>query len=212
MKRLFFILFASVITWQTGSAQSGSDTYLTCNSLSKSNITEGIGRYEDSRDDKNPLYNYRAVMFLMNSDSKDICIWFLHSNLNLTELRKIREPKWYDQLKIIYKPRTFLGTIERAKPIHLEEKLKSFRNNKEAWMWANNLKGKVLYMKNKIKTAEMHRHSGCFYYFYNYRTTTQNRHYGNIIEKNHLFNTVLFFISKYHSPNKIRHISHLQLF
>ena len=146
MKRLFFILFASVITWQTGSAQSGSDTYLTCNSLSKSNITEGIGRYEDSRDDKNPLYNYRAVMFLMNSDSKDICIRFLHSNLNLTELRKIREPKWYDQLKIIYKPRTFLGTIERAKPIHLEEKLKSFRNNKEAWMWANNLKGKVLYM------------------------------------------------------------------
>ena len=146
MKRLFFILFASVITWQTGSAQSGSDTYLTCNSLSKSNITEGIGRYEDSRDDKNPLYNYRAVMFLMNSDSKDICIWFLHSNLNLTELRKIREPKWYDQLKIIYKPRTVLGTIERAKPIHLEEKLKSFRNNKEAWMWANNLKGKVLYM------------------------------------------------------------------
>ena len=61
-------------------------------------------------------------MFLMHSDSKDINIDFIHVNFNLTELRKIREPKWYDQLKIIYKPRTFLSTIERAKPIHLEEK------------------------------------------------------------------------------------------
>ena len=146
MKKLLLILFVNVIAWQTGSAQSGSDTYLTCSSLSRDHITEGIGRFEDPSDDNNPLYNYRAVMFLMNSDSKDISIWFLHSNLNLSELRKIRETKWHDQLKIIYKPRTFLSTIERAKPIHLEEKLKSFRNNKEAWMWANNLKGKVLYM------------------------------------------------------------------
>ena len=146
MKKLHLILFVNVIAWQTGSAQSGSDTYLTCSSLSRDHITEGIGRFEDPSDDNNPLYNYRAVMFLMNSDSKDISIWFLHSNLKLSELRKIRETKWHDQLKIIYKPRTFLSTIERAKPIHLEEKLKSFRNNKEAWMWANNLKGKVLYM------------------------------------------------------------------
>ena len=146
MKKLLLILFVNVIAWQTGSAQSGSDTYLTCSSLSRDHITEGIGRFEDPSDDNNPLYNYRAVMFLMNSDSKDISIWFLHSNLKLSELRKIRETKWHDQLKIIYKPRTFLSTIERAKPIHLEEKLKSFRNNKEAWMWANNLKGKVLYM------------------------------------------------------------------
>ena len=146
MKKLLLILFVNAIVWQTGSAQSGLDTYLTCSSLSKDHIAEGIGRFEDPSDDNNPLYNYRAVMFLMNSDSKDISIWFLHSNLNLSELRKIRETKWHDQLKIIYKPRTFLSTIERAKPIHLEEKLKSFRNNKEAWMWANNLKGKVLYM------------------------------------------------------------------
>lgn len=146
MKKLLFILLVNALAWQTGSAQSGSDIYLTCSSLSKDHITEGIGRFEDPSDDDDPTYNYRAVMFLMHSDSKDINIDFIHVNFNLTELRKIREPKWYDQLKIIYKPRTFLSTIERAKPIHLEEKLKSFRNNKEAWMWANNLKGKVLYI------------------------------------------------------------------
>ena len=83
-------------------------------------------------------------MFLMNSDSKDISIWFLHFNLNLSELRKTRETKWHDQLKIIYKPRTFLSTIERAKPIHLEEKLKPFRTIVRRDV--RNLKGKVLYM------------------------------------------------------------------
>ena len=146
MKKLLFILFVNAIVWQTGSAQSGFDICLIYSSLPRDNITEGIGRFENPRGDNHPVYNYRPITFLIKSKSKDIRIWFSHSNFNLTELRKIREPKWYDQLKIIYKPRTFLSTIERAKPIHLEEKLKSFRNNKEAWMWANNLKGKVLYI------------------------------------------------------------------
>ena len=146
MKKLLLILFVNAIAWQTGPAQSGSDIYLTCSSSTKANVTEGIRRGEDPNDDKNPMYNHRPILFSMRSQSKDIVIWFSYYNLNLTELKKKRIPDWTDQLKIIYKPRTFLSTIERAKPIHLEEKLKSFRNNKEAWMWANNLKGKVLYM------------------------------------------------------------------
>ena len=146
MKKLLLILFVNAIAWQTGPAQSGSDIYLTCSSSTKANVTEGIRRGEDPNDDKNPMYNHRPILFSMRSQSKDIVIWFSYYNLNLTELKKKRIPDWTDQLKIIYKPRTFLSTIERAKPIHLEEKLKSLRNNKEAWMWANNLKGKVLYM------------------------------------------------------------------
>ena len=42
MKKLLFILLVNALAWQTGSAQSGSDIYLTCSSLSKDHIAEGI--------------------------------------------------------------------------------------------------------------------------------------------------------------------------
>ena len=51
MKKLLLILFVNVIAWQTGSAQTKSDLYLICNSLPIDSVTEGVGRYEDIRND-----------------------------------------------------------------------------------------------------------------------------------------------------------------
>ncbi len=82
----------------------------------------------------------------MVSRSKDIRIWFDHYCFNTNERRKIVAIDRTDQLKIIYKPRSFLKTIEQAKPIRLEDRLEAFEINEEAWLWAKTLAGKILYL------------------------------------------------------------------
>ncbi len=116
----------------TGSDKK-SDLYLICNSLPIDSVTEGVGRYEDIRNDNDSIYDHRPISFLMVSRSKDIRIWFDHYCFNTNERRKIVAIDRTDQLKIIYKPRSFLKTIEQAKPIRLEDRL-DFEINEEAWL------------------------------------------------------------------------------
>ena len=61
MKKLLLILFVNVIAWQTGPAQTKSDLYLICNSLPIDSVTEGVGRYEDIRDDNDSIYDHRPL-------------------------------------------------------------------------------------------------------------------------------------------------------
>ena len=157
MKKLLLILFVNVIAWQTGSAQTKSDLYLICNSLPIDSVTEGVGRYEDIRNDNDSIYDHRPISFLMVSRSKDIRIWFDHYCFNTNERRKIVAIDRTDQLKIIYKPRSFLKTIEQAKPIRLEDRLEAFEINEEAWLWAKTLAGKILYLLDRncpVNSAE----------------------------------------------------------
>lgn len=138
MKKLLLILFVNVIAWQTGPAQTKSDLYLICNSLPIDSVTEGVGRYEDIRDDNDSIYDHRPISFLMVSRSKDIRIWFDHYCFNTNERRKIVAIDRTDQLKIIYKPRSFLKTIEQAKTDPAGRPTGSFRNKRRSLAMGEN--------------------------------------------------------------------------
>ena len=126
----------------------GDAIYLCC-SASTQNTQEGIERYEDPKDDNDPLFAHRPITFEMRSKQKSIYILFIHCSFNPAELSKTRpvDPA-KDQMEIIIGPRTMLRFINTFNPITLEDKLASFKTNEKAWAWVDSLKatGKQIYL------------------------------------------------------------------
>ena len=59
----------------------GDAIYLYC-SASTQNTQEGIERYEDPKDDNDPLFAHRPITFEMRSKQKNIYILFFHCSFN----------------------------------------------------------------------------------------------------------------------------------
>ena len=126
----------------------GDAIYLYC-SASTQNTQEGIERYEDPKDDNDPLFAHRPITFEMRSKQKNIYILFIHCSFNPAELSKTRpvDPA-KDQMEIMITSRGMLKFIYELKPITLEDKLASFRTKEEVWTWMDSLKttGKRIYI------------------------------------------------------------------
>ena len=126
----------------------GDAIYLYC-SASTQNTQEGIERYEDPKDDNDPLFAHRPITFEMRSKQKNIYILFFHCSFNPAELSKTRpvDPA-KDQMEIVTGSRTMLRFINTFNPITLENKLASFKTKEESWAWVDSLKatGKQIYL------------------------------------------------------------------
>ncbi|HAY32370.1 hypothetical protein, partial [Alistipes sp.] len=120
MKTLLLSTIIFLTTFQTLNAQlrvKGDAIYFYC-SASTQNTQEGIERYEDPKDDNDPLFAHRPITFEMRSKQKNIYILFIHCSFNPAELSKTRpvDPA-KDQMEIVKGPRTMLRFINTFNPI-----------------------------------------------------------------------------------------------
>ena len=135
-----------------GYSQDSSVIYMICAAIDNSGqddpdeSKEAVYRYLDPVDNHDILYRGAPISFDMISKSKGIEVNFIYKNYNLDELEKKRPVKPTDRMICLRKNKSFLSSAEMRNAIVMEDVLKKFRTKEQAWEWAEQFKGKRIYL------------------------------------------------------------------
>lgn len=149
MKRiLFFTVLLSVACHTTVFCQNSEDVFLICTSKSGEPEAGGEGIYRNVLlEVKNdPVCQDPPIFFAMVSKPKKFSIGFGNINFNLEELKKERPVDEDDTMLRLRMDKSFLDSPQMRNALVMEDALKKFRKEKDAWKWVSQFKGKRLFL------------------------------------------------------------------